>query len=154
MKRQYADKWATDVLEQIASACNVATNAKTARDWELFLNTIYKVAVSLPTTQRIILLLSQEHALSYADIGRAMNMPSSTVMYNMTKAIDTIVDKLKDASLLDLTLRDESKIAAKLFSGKCNLEEMNETSRSSFYHGAEPPFFYSGENLLCTDDFT
>ena len=151
MKRQYADKWATDVLEQIAVVCNVASNAKTSKDWELFLNTLYDVSNSLPRMQRAILLLSQEHSLSYADIARVLGMPSSTVMYNMKRAIDTIVKKLKKLSLLDMTVRDDSKIARKIYSGVYS-EVNNEKSDTGFYHGEEPPFFYAGENILFTSD--
>lgn len=151
-KRTYADKWSTDVLEQVASACNVASNAKTEADWELFLNAIYECATALPTTQRAILLLSQEHGLSFSDIGRALNLPHSTVMYNMARAVEIIVEKLKAKSLVDLRVRGESKVAQQIFCEQFRAEEVNAQTRSGFYHGHEPPWFYAGKNLLLDDD--
>lgn len=150
MKRRYADKWSTDVLEQIAACCNVASRAKSSSDWELFLNAIYEAAVSLPTTQRAILLLSQEHALSYADIGRALNLPHCTVVHNLTRAVDKVVSYLQEKSLIDITVRQDSRVAEAMYCGRYVSEEKNAHTRFGFYHDHEPPWFYAGENLLIT----
>lgn len=153
MKRRYADKWSTDVLEQIATSCNVASKTKSSSDWELFLNAIYEAAVGLPTLQRAVLLLSQEHALSFADIGRALNLPHSTVVYNLTRAVDKIVEHLQTKSLVDITVRQDSRVAEALYSGRYIPEENNAHTRFGFYHDHEPPWFYAGENILiATED--
>lgn len=152
MKRRHADKWSTDVLEQIAVGCNIAANAKTRSDWELFLNAIYDAAVSLPDNQRAILLLSQEHALSCADIGRALNLPHSTVMHNLAKAVEKIVSVLKKKSLLDIRARTSSKLSAIIYREGYNKEESNAPTRFGFYYEHEPPWFHSGENPLVDED--
>lgn len=148
MKRRYADKWSTDVLEQIAVSCNVATKAESTSDWELFLNAIYEAAIGLPTMQRAVLLLSQEHALSFADIGRALNLPHSTVVYNLGRAVDKIVGYLQSKSLVDITVRQDSRVSEVLYCGRYIPEENNAHTRFGFYHDHEPPWFYAGENIL------
>jgi hypothetical protein len=148
MKRRYADKWSTDVLEQIATCCNIASTAKTETDWELFLNAIYDAAVALPNKQRTILLLSQEHGLSFSDIGRAMNMPHSTVMNNMTCAVNIIVEHLKHKSLIDITVRGESRVAEQLYCERFTPEAHDAQTRFGFYYDAEPPWFYDDNPLL------
>lgn len=152
MKRRYADKWSTDVLEQIAACCNVAANLHDSSDWELFLNAIYETSITLPTTQRAILLLSQEHALSYADIGRVLNLPHSTVMHNLGRAVEHIVEVLKKRSLTDTTVRKDSKIAEMMYSEHYVTEDKNAQSRFGFYYDHEPPWFYQGYNLLIVDE--
>lgn len=152
MKRRYADKWSTDVLEQIAACCNVAAKAHSSSDWELFLNAIYETAVSLPTLPRAILLLSQEHALSCADIGRVLNLPHSTVMHNLSRAIDKIVDELKKRSLIDTTVRGDSKVTEVIYCECLSPEDINAHTRFGFYHDREPPWFYHGPNLLLDDN--
>lgn len=151
MKRRYADKWSTDVLEQIASTCNIASAARTETDWELFLNAIYDAAVALPNKQRMILLLSQEHGLSFSDIGRTMNMAHSTVMNNFASAVEIIVDHVKRKSLIDITVRKESKVAEQLYCERFTPEACNAQTRFGFYYEAEPPWFYD-ENPLLADD--
>lgn len=151
MKRRYADKWSTDVLEQVAACCNVASRAKSASDWELFLNAIYETAVGLPTTQRAILLLSQEHALSYADIGRVLNLPHSTVMHNLARAVDRIVAVLKERSLIDITVRNESKVAETMYCEHYVPEAKNEKTRFGFYYHHDQPWYFHGPNLLADD---
>lgn len=151
MRHAYADKWANDVLEQIASSCNIVAKARTETDWELFLNAVYEAAQLLPQTQRAILLLSEEHGLSYADIGRVLNIPLSTVMNNLARAVDIIVDYLRNKSLIDLTTRDEAKIAGIIYSEKFHPEENNAQTRFGFYHGFTPPWFYCGTNPLMDD---
>ena len=152
MKRRYADKWSTDVLEQIATCCNIAANAKTETDWELFLNAIYEAAVALPNKQRTILLLSQEHGLSFSDIGRAMNIPHSTVMNNLACAVEIIVEHIKKKSLIDITVRKESHAAEQLYCERFTPEAHDAKTRFGFYYDAEPPWFYDGENPLLGND--
>lgn len=151
MKRCYADKWSSDVLEQVAATCNVAANTKTEHDWELFLNAIHEAAIVLPSLQRTILLLSQEHGLSFADIGRVLNMPHSTVMYSLARAVDVIVDHLKARSLLDMKIRGESKVAQAIYTEQVKETEINANTRFGFYYELEPPWFYHGTNPLMED---
>lgn len=141
-----------EVLEQIGAVCNVSANAKNERDWELFLNAIYKAASILPIRQRMILLLAQEHGLSFSDIGRVMNLPHSTVMHNHSRAIDKIVLYLKKLSLINLRVREESKIAEEIYCEKFKPEEHNAKTRFGYYHGYEPPWFYHGANPLFDED--
>jgi len=150
-KQQYADKWSPDVLEQVAATCNIASNTSSEADWELFLNAIHDAATTLPGNQRAVLLLSQEHGLSFSDIGRVLNMPYSTVMHHLSKAVDIIVEHLKEKSLISMRVRDESKFAHSFYCEHVVTEEHNAATRFGFYYDHEPPWFYEGSNILEDD---
>lgn len=119
MKRVVADKWSPEVLERIAAGCKIASNAQTIDDWNLFLSAIYDSISLLPPNQRIIFLLSQEHGLSFSDIGRTMNLPHSTVKYNMMRAVGVVVEFLEKRSLMDTRIKDKSPLMREIFSGYC-----------------------------------
>jgi hypothetical protein len=98
-------------------------------------------------------LLSQEHALSCADIGRVLNLPHSTVMHNLSRAVDKIVLELHNRSLIDTTVRKGSKVAEMLYCECFSAEDLeNAQTRFGFYYDREPPWFYQGPNLLIVTD--
>jgi len=123
MKRVTADKWSPEVLEKIAAGCHIACNAQNVDDWNLFISAIYDAIQLLPNNQRIILLLSQEHGLSFSDIGRTMNLPHSTVKYNMAQAVKVVVKYLQSRSLVDIKIRERSPLMAAIFGSENEVKD-------------------------------
>ena len=148
MKRVVADKWSPEVLERIAAGCKIASNAQVVEDWNLFLSAIYDALSLLPNNQRIIFLLSQEHGLSFSDIGRTMNLPHSTVKYNMNRAVNIIVGYLEAKSLVDVCVKEKSGVMREIFGGRVE-DKVSRVVPPDHY---DLPFYYDRNPLQESDE--
>ena len=140
-KNVYCNKWSTEVLEQVAASCNIASNAQNDPDWNLFLSAVYDGIMLLTDKQRITLLLSQEHGLSLVDIARTMNMPISTVLAHIRAAIDKLVFYLKSRSLVKKDLFTCKAMELIYTHTLCMEDCANEPADFEFLDKYAPPFF-------------
>ena len=154
-KRQYAHKWATDVLEQVAAACNIASSSQNEADWQLFLTAIYDSIGILTYDQRITLLLSQEVGLSYVDIARILGKPISTIIGLLKVAINKVTFFIKARSLTKSS-RYNCKALQLIYDEQFVPEEYaHGTSDFEFLDQYAAPFFCARNYLIeacCNED--
>lgn len=146
-KNVSSDKWSTQVLEQVAAACNAPSTARTTQDWNLYLEAISDALGVLTEKQRVILLLSQEFGISFVDIGRVFKMPNSTVIATLDAAIERVAAFLKARSLASKNLF-ACKLFQKIYNGHIHVEELNhEPQNVDITDRVQPIWFYSRNYL-------
>ena len=147
-KGVYLHKWDISILEQVASSCNIASNAKTKTDWEIFLSAIYDAIEILDYRQRLVLLLSQEIGMALVDIARILKIPLSTAMVTLKTAVDKLVFYLKSRSLTKKNLFS-SKAMCLIYNESVDLEEnLYAASDFDLDNYAFVPWFYPRNYLV------
>lgn len=147
-KRVYCDKWDVTILEQVAASCNIAANARTETDWQLFLRAVYDGIGLLSPKQRAVILLSQEFGLSFVDISRVLNITMSMTVRTLQAAVDKLVFFLKSRSLTRKDLFD-SKAMQLIYTELIDLEDVaNEPADFEFLERYHPPWFYDKNYLF------
>ena len=146
-KRTYAHKWNVDILEQVAYACNIASNSQNDQDWELFLSAVYDAIGVLSYDQRIVLLLSQEVGISFVDIARILGKPISTIIGLLKVAINKVSFYIKARSLTHKGVFD-CKALQSIYDEQFNPEEYaNGSADFEFLERYSAPY-YSPRNFL------